>query len=472
MKPRFFSPKTSLLLTGLCALWALSGLPARAAGAPKLRVGAAKVDITPKDLTGLVGIVVKPYGGVHDELYARALVLDNGVTTAAIVALDLVEMGDTTALRQRIEKELAIPAGHIIINASHDHNAPRGGPPTPGTSSADGRPYSTPEYVKQVDDSIVDSLKQAKAALQPARMGYGTGKVDVSVARYGYIVARGWRENPNEDGFTDKTLYVVKFETPAGAPIAILFNYAVHSNSMTGEPHNLINGDIAGNAEKFVEHQYGDKVVALWSMGAAADAYPKYNWDMGLLDDKTSVYAPVEIQGAMIGGEVMKVVKRTTETTDTASIWAADRAVPCPMNVPTAPPNPGGIGNGPSGNGGGGGQNAAAGGAPRPPAMELHHLLPAPKPGDTLDIHLGLIRINQVAITGVSGEVGSQIYQHLKRESPFPDTIMITLSNDRAGYIPDDAGWDHQGQGQAFVRGCAEKVIVDNLVEMMDATLQ
>jgi hypothetical protein len=471
MKLRFFSPKTALLLAGVCAACAA----AHAADAPKLRVGVAKVDITPKDLTGLVGIVPRPYGGVHDELYARALVVDNGTTNAAIVALDLVEMGDTTALRQRIEKETGVPADHIIINASHDHNAPRGGPPTPGTSSAEGRPYSTPAYIQQVDDSIVDAMKQAKAALQPARMGYGTGKVDVSVARYGYTPARGWRENPNEDGFSDKTLAVVKFETPAGAPIAILFNYAVHSNSMTGEPHNLINGDIAGNAEKFVEHQYGDKVVALWSMGAAADAYPKYNWDMGLLDDKTSVYAPVEMQGGMIGGEVMKVVKRTTETTDTANIYASARAIPCEMNVqPQAQPNPGGIGNGPSGGGqnaaAGGGQNA--GGAQRPPQMEMHHLLPAPKPGDKLDIQLGLIRINQVAITGVSGEVGSQIFVHLKRESPFPDTMMITLSNDRDGYIPDDAGWDHQGQGQAFVRGCAEKAIVDNLVQMMDATLQ
>jgi hypothetical protein len=435
----------------------------RAAEQHSLRIGVAKVDITPKDITGLVGIRPTPYGGVHDPLYARALVLDNGVNTAAIVALDLVEMGDTTALRQRIAKELAIPADHIIINASHDHSAPRGGPPTPGTSSAQGRPYSTPAYVQQVDDSILDVLKQAKAALQPARVGYGTGKVDVSVARYGYTVERGWRENPNEDGFSDKTLAVVKFDTPAGTPIAILFNYAVHSNSMTGEPKNMINGDISGNAEKFVEHQYNDKVIALWSMSAAADEYPKFNWDMGLIDDKTSPYAPGEIQGAMIGGEVMKVAKRITNMTDSVILYASDRAVPCEMNVqpsPQANPNPANATN-----------NAPAG-QQRPPQMQLKQLLPPPKPGDKLDIHLGLIRINQLAIAGVSGEVGSQIFVHLKRESPFPDNMMITLSNDRAGYIPDDAGWDHQGSGQAFVRGCAEKAIVDNLVEMMNASLK
>ena len=436
---------------------ALVALPAVAAGKQELKIGVAKIDITPKDLTGMIGIVPRPYGGVHDHLFARALILQSGADTAAIVALDLVEIGDTTVLRQRIAKELGVPADHIIINASHDHNAPRGGPVTPNTSSVTGRPYSPEPYIKQVDEGIVEAMRQAKRGLQPARVGYGTGKVDVSQQRYGYTVERGWRESPNEEGFSDKTLAVVKFETPAGKPIAVLFNYAVHSNSLTGEPSNMINGDISGNAETFVEHQFKEPVVALWSMGAAADQYPKYNYDMGLLDDKASVFAPVEIQGAMIGGEVMKVLKRTTQMTDKVSLWASERVPTCPMFVP--PPNP----NPPAP------PPLAPGAPPRPAPMQL---LPPSKPGDTLGIHLGMIRLNEIVITGVSGEVGSQIFQHLKRVSPFANTMMITLSNDRDGYIPDDAGWDHQGpQGQAFVRGCAEKAIVDNLSQMINATL-
>ena len=451
----------------------LAASAAFAADAHPLKIGVAKFNITPKDTTGMVGISPRPYGGVHDQLYARALVLDNGSVTAAIVSLDLVEMGDTTALRQRIEKEIGIPAGHIIIHASHDHNAPRGGPPTPGTSSAEGRPYSPPAYIQQVDDSIVEVTKQAKAALQPALVGYGTGKVDVSVARYGYTPDRGWRENPNEEIPVDKTVRVVKFTKPDGTPIALLFNYAVHSNAETGEPSNMINGDISGNAEAFVEHQFKTPVVALWSMSAAADVYPKFNWDMGLETDSTSVFAPVEIQGAMIGGEVMKVLKRTTTMAADATLYADARAVPCEMNIPVA-----GVRVGPSGGsataGGaaGAGQNAAAPAPPRPPMMTMPHLLDAPKPGDKLDIQLGFIRINQLAITGVSGEIGSEIFQHVASLSPFPQNMMITLSNNRDGYIPDDAGWDHQGQGQAFVRGCAEKAIVTNLVEMMNQSLK
>jgi len=490
---RSYQQEVAIFALAVCACLSLAAPRSWSAEAHNLKVGVAKVDITPKDLTAITGIGPRPYAGVHDRLYARALVMDDGKVVAAVVTLDLVEMGNTMPLRERIAKESGIPADHIMINASHDHSAPRAGPVTAGTSSAEGRPYSPPAYIQQVDESIVEVLKQAKSALQPARMGFGTGTVDVSVARYGYSPARGWRDSPNEDIPTDKTVSVVKFETPAGAPIAIMFNYAVHSNAMSGEPSNMINGDLAGNAEKFIEHQYGDKVVALWSMSAAADVYPKFNWNMGHLDDSSSPFYAVEIQGGMLGGEVVKVAKRITDMTDTVDMWASERAVPCEMNATPNNNTPPGGGNGgqnggpgagqnggPNGGPNGGGQNGgpngagqnAAGGAPRQPQAPPKQLLPPVKPGDKLDIHMGLIRINQLVITSVSGEVGSEILQHLKKESPFADTIMITLSNDRDGYIPDDAGWDHQGNGQAFVRGCAEKVIVDNLVEMIDATLK
>jgi len=34
------------------------------------------------------------------------------------------------------------------------------------------------------------------------------------------------------------------------------------------------------------------------------------------------------------------------------------------------------------------------------------------------------------------------IHEHLKKESPFSRTVMITHANDRVGYMPDDAALD------------------------------
>ena len=97
MKPKY-------LLLAYAAL--LSGLPAVAAETGNLRVGAAKVDITPplpmaKALKNVWGTL---YEGIHDRIYVRAIVLDNGRTSAALVSIDTSSTPLTLPLRQRIEK--------------------------------------------------------------------------------------------------------------------------------------------------------------------------------------------------------------------------------------------------------------------------------------------------------------------------------------------------------------------------------
>ena len=141
----------------------------------QLLAGAAKVDITPEDLTGLTNLWRTPFEGVHDRIYLRALVVSDGSNSAAIVASDLLEYGDTTDVRERVERETGIPADHIIITASHAHNTPRVGATSPGASAYKGGP-ATLAYTKIIYDQIVAVVQQAKAMLQPARVGIGTGR--------------------------------------------------------------------------------------------------------------------------------------------------------------------------------------------------------------------------------------------------------------------------------------------------------
>ena len=110
---------TSIAILSVCTILATAGakgvaqasqpVPSPGVATGKLRAGAARVDITPSNLTNL-----NPFGGtwsgVHDPIYARILVLDNGDTKAAIIATDLIEVGDTTEVRERIQRELGIRA--------------------------------------------------------------------------------------------------------------------------------------------------------------------------------------------------------------------------------------------------------------------------------------------------------------------------------------------------------------------------
>jgi hypothetical protein len=189
----------------------------------QLLAGAGKVDITPQDLTGLTNLWRRPFEGVHDRIFLRALVVDNGINAAAIVASDLLEFGDTQTVRDQVAQEVGIPADHIIITASHAHNTPRVGSVSPGASAYKGGP-ATQAYTKVIYDQIVAVVQQAKAAMQPARVGIGTGKADVNTNRDEFT-AEGWKLGTNPDGPSDKTVWVVKFETIVHGLVDMMSQY-------------------------------------------------------------------------------------------------------------------------------------------------------------------------------------------------------------------------------------------------------
>ncbi len=431
-----------LLSMASAALCAESGHP--------LRAGAAKIDITPTNLHNL-----NSFGGdfkaVHDPIYARALVLDNGVNTAALVTLDLVESGDTMPVRERIQKELGIPADHIMITSSHDHSAPRIGSVTPG-GIAHPATAENLAYTVTVFDKIVAAVKQAKSVLQPAKVGFATGTADLNINRDELIPGRGWGQGYNPDGHSDKTVWVLKIISLDGRPIAIFFDYSSHSTVVLGTGE--LSGDLGGAAERFVEARFDNKIVALYSMGAAGDQNPKIMQSggrgpesaaaalpaTGTSTSHANAYDSVNAFGLVLGTEVVRVADGIKELSSTARIEAGEKIVSCPIKK----------------------------GVNQMGDLKQDNVTSMP-------LHLGLILINDVALTGVSGEVVTNIYWHLKKTSPLVNTVMLTLANDRAGYIADDLSYDtpyFAVNGTPFARGCAEPNIVNGLSAMISEKLQ
>jgi hypothetical protein len=398
-----------------------------------LRVGVAKVDITPANLPGITNVWGTQFEGVHDKIYLRALVLDNSKTTAVMVASELSEYGDTTAVRQRIEKELGIPADNIIIAATHDHNAPRviaspsehGGNIGPGTAA----------YSAFVYDRIVEAVRQAKANLQPARVGVGTGYADINTNR-NELTSQGWKLGANPNLPSDKTVWVVKFETLAGEPIAFFVNYAVHAVVM-GPENKLITGDLPGATSRFIEQHFNDKVVALWTSSAAGDQNPKFmTWDTTFTNKTLEPgYSLVDSQGQILAEEALRTASRIDHKLSDIRLMAAQKVFSCPVT-----PDP------------------------------KHPAQPGVPPATQVNIRLGLLMIDRTALAAVGAEVYTNIYLHLKKESPYTNTIMVTLANDRIGYLADDADYEMPffGVTKSIQVNCAEPGIVNGMLEMMN----
>src|SRR6266513_1410144 len=100
----------------------LIALTSTLASAAEIRVGSAAVVITPQIGTPLAGYYeTRISTGVHDDLYAKALVIDCGGSRAAMVCCDLITMPPNIAqeARRLIEKDTGLKPEQVMISATH-----------------------------------------------------------------------------------------------------------------------------------------------------------------------------------------------------------------------------------------------------------------------------------------------------------------------------------------------------------------
>ncbi|HYK89731.1 MAG TPA: neutral/alkaline non-lysosomal ceramidase N-terminal domain-containing protein [Acidobacteriota bacterium] len=401
-----------------------------AAEAGNLRAGAAKVDITPSADAALQmsGYANRTAGfkSIHDDLNVRAIVLDDGAAQAAIISCEIIGLSHAfwEKMTDRIARETGIARENVLLASVHTHAAP-----STGVYERELSPNQA-AYVTKLENAILESVRQAKSTLQPARIGFGTGNAKVNVNRRAPNGEGGWMLGNNPDGVSDKTVAVIKFETPSGEPFAIFSNYGVHGTVLG--PGNLqVSSDLPGATSRYVERHFGGKVISVWTSGTAGDQDPIYRVGTD--------FQNVTALGAILGEEVVRVAG-TIKTNGRAHVRGMQRLVTCP-----------------------GKRTVQSSGSGREYRFE---------DADPVPIRLSLLVINDIAIAGVSGEVLTNIGLRLKRESPFNRTIMITHCNGSSGYLPDDAAYDqvsYEITATRAKRGCAEDAIVNGLVAMMGA---
>jgi neutral ceramidase len=440
-----------ILTLVFCALIITAGV-LYGAEAGSLRVGAAKVDITPPASMFPMGVPTanRPaFVGVHDPLYVRTLLLDNGTSQAVIVAFDLTGVPSEETLSTKIASLLGVSTDHVWLTCTHDHSAPRVDPPEDPAAQGTPADPKTAKYREIVENNTLEAVRQAKAKLQPARMGYGTGMAYINTNRDQQVGDRNML-GYNPDGPSEKTVYVLKFESPTGEPIAFLVNYAVHPvvmfSAITKDGGVEVTGDIPGVTSRYIETHYKDKPVALWTMGAAGDQNPVYMAAFNqVMPDRTDLgaagYALLEVQARRVGEEVLRVSDRIKADTTKVSIWAGKATPSCPGGRVT--------------------RDRKTGEVKREDAPPVELVLRA-------------LTLNDVAIVGVNGGVVSIIGQHMKKASPTPKTIFIMQMAPYVGYIPDDASYPKvtfEVTGSRMKQGCAENAIVDGLTRLVKTGL-
>jgi len=402
-------------------------------GTPRLRAAATRVDITPADLTGLNPIGGGSFNGVHDPIFARVLLLDGGTGAVALISVDLIEAGDMRHLRARIGDELSAPASHVVIAASHDHSAPRLGQVTPGALAHGGGPEQR-AYTDWVYDQLVAATAELGGRLRPARIGFGTGLADVNINRD--VPGDGrWELGINPGRASDKTVSVLRVEGEDGEPIATWFCYGVHSTVTlwTG----LVSGDLAGAAARRIEDDLGG--VALYATGLLGDQAPRVSYEHAAGAEKSDpdfAFRAADAQGAVLGAEVVRVAGLVGECRGDIALWADELVIDCPV---------------------------------KPGEDVMSDMVQ--EAVDTVPLRLSMVRVGDVTLFGLSGEVVTALGWAIRAALP-ERAVVISLVNDRIGYLVDEGASQintFEARGCPVARGCLEGVIVDGLRRMLDA---
>jgi hypothetical protein len=200
--------------------------------------------------------------GTLDPIMARALVLSNGTTKAAIVKIDAIASSrDLHDELVAAAQPLGIPPENVLLCATHTHSGPGAISHFRIWQVIAADCFNQQSY-DRMRDAAVKALRDADAALRPAEIGMGkTTCTDASRNRRG------------RPGIYDPEVGILKVtEKGSGAPIAAAVNFAVHGTALGGS-NMLYSADVMGVCERRIESQLGGG-VAIFLNGAEGDVSP------------------------------------------------------------------------------------------------------------------------------------------------------------------------------------------------------
>ncbi len=204
-----------------------------------IRVGWAKCNITPSFPVRMAGYGIrKKFEGVHDSLWARAIVLEGQRRQVAIVGLDLMMVHPTVAAAIRTRAKTLLPRlEQIYFTASHTHHGHGGwAAGLVGWATLGG--YDQPIFDKIVSQTV-EALHQATLHLQPAQIGY------TQLSATDFVQHRLDPKN----GKTDDWLRLLKIQQ-ANGKTALFASFSAHNNSLTHDLPLLSNDYVGGFLQK------------------------------------------------------------------------------------------------------------------------------------------------------------------------------------------------------------------------------
>lgn len=188
--------------------------------------------------------------GIHDDLWARTMVIDDGRTRLAIVAVDLIGLMNNEIID--IRKQIPSGAGitYLIVTSTHNHEAPDmlglwGKSPL--------RSGINREYTAFVKKQIVTSIESAVSAMRPARL-----ELSEDLAGASSLV-----KDTRDPQVFDYGIRIIKAtDRETGDILGTLIAWGNHPETLWGE-NLMITSDFPNYVRKYIENGIfmGDSLI-------------------------------------------------------------------------------------------------------------------------------------------------------------------------------------------------------------------
>ncbi|MFC1574211.1 neutral/alkaline non-lysosomal ceramidase N-terminal domain-containing protein [Candidatus Latescibacterota bacterium] len=435
---------------------------------PKIKVGVAEKVITPQNPVGvpMSGYARKgPSTGVHDDLYARSLVIEGeDGTSVALITLGIINLSVRYCdeIRAGINKETGIPEDNIVISCTHTHSG--------------AAPYGKKqeEYGKYIMAQTTASVIEAWNSRVPGRIG--TGAVEVlELGKNDRRMSYGGLHPDPEAG-------IIKVENAKGKLIGIAFIYGCHPSTL--DLHNLeITEDWPYYSIIGIKEKVGEDVWVAYFQSAQGDVKVGYTAELSAVGADMGIrnFKYAEHKGRMMVEPVVStlsgIVTSGSPVLDSVNSYAdfplresypmthaeaLQKQADAKEKLAEMEKKADTIGK----------RvldqykvdvflaNLAVGTARRVEEQEN------PKP---LTMRRQAVRIGDTVIVTFPNEVFTEIGLKVKQQSPFEKTFVVGLASGHGGYIPTAAEFLEGGYASVmtgFSPKC-EKVLIDTSRELI-----
>jgi hypothetical protein len=199
-----------------------------------LWVGASETDVNPPPGAFIAGHTLnRRFNGIHDSLYAKAVIVSDRINSVVIVTVDCIGLlyPQLQSIRELVAQQLqdpAIPPSHIVLSSTHTH----AGPDVVGLWGPDRMHTGVDSvYIKALVSKCALQVIKAKEAMQPVFARY-------AVTTFGHE----WVYNISQPEQLDRSLTVLQFLNGKGETVATLTNFACHPTIVDGV-HDKVSAD-------------------------------------------------------------------------------------------------------------------------------------------------------------------------------------------------------------------------------------